>query len=46
MKTMPHSKFPALVNRMMAKRKGWVKDSERPLIMGHIYKTFPEGKGK
>lgn len=46
MQTMPHSRMPALLGRMVAKRKGWIKDQEVPLILQHIHKTCPKGKGK
>ncbi len=46
MQTMPHSKMPALLRRMAAKRKGWIKDQEIPLILRHIYEICPKGKGK
>ncbi len=46
LKTLAHSKVPALVRRMAAKRKGWIHDSELPLIIRHIRAENPEGKGK
>jgi hypothetical protein len=44
--TMPHSQVPATIQRMVAKRRGWIHDQELPLITQHIYKAYPKGKGK
>ena len=46
MKTMPHSKVPAMVRRMAAKRKGWVHPPELPLLINYIKQQHPKGKGK
>jgi len=46
MMKMKDADIPPLVRRMVAKRKGWIREQEIPVILGHIRAELAARRGK